>query len=1137
MKLVRLAIRQLPGIDPGFSIESIEPGVNLVTGPNAIGKSSLIRALRYVVAPAASGDPLALSLEADFSNGTELTASRSGSARVWKSQGEVVDPPALPDRDSLHCYWLTMENLIHAGDDDQRLIEQIHQALAGGYDLKALRAGSFERKPRVGQTESKALQEALRAMRAVETDYAQLQKREQRLPELEAEIAQARSARTEHEALDLALQLLERGREYREAEAVLSGFAHGMASLDGHELDRLEKLETERERLTRERDNEHHRHSEAEQRLRQTGLADARPDETELDAYRKSIDDAEHRQRHLDSLRDQREQLRTQEDDALEELGGDKPPALDPDSISRAETLAQQLQQARQARDAIAARLHDATEAPDEREIERHRRALEALTNWLGADPSRGRWQAGISAVLGAVLVALLVGFASTTVALTGAAVAALGLGVSGLLARDRTRPRARRAFAEQQLTSPSAWTKSAVRERLTTLERELDQLRDRYQRAMAAREDRARLEQAQHELDQLEEQRQHKARELGFDPALTAAGIDRFVRLVDAWTRARQKRIELDQQIHNGANRVLEVRAHVKQFLERWGVEVTADALALDAALSELRTRTRSAIEAERERDDADRNLERLDNEVRARDREMAELYQGAGLEPGERRALEDQVEQLENWKSAQQRRRDLDRQTREIREALAERPALMERAQAGEHEALEAERDRAARHAEQLEALVGEYSSLETQLRQAGTDQRLEQQLAAVDEARAALEDRLDEQSFAEAGQFLLDDVEAEHRSEHEPEVLADARERFQLFTHHGWDLELREKALQARDRQQDETRAITDLSSGTRMQLLLAIRLAWTRRLERTHEPLPLFLDEALTTSDEQRFAAVADSLNTLAREESRQIFYLSARGHELGLWEQLTGVRPHHIDLAEIRLRATGTASADYAIPEQSSLPTPTGQTVESYAAALDIPPVDPGGDPGQLHLLHLMRDDLNWLHYLMEHWRVHRLGQLELFLKTETGRRILPDAEERLRLWARCQTARAWFRAWNVGRGQPVDRGVLENSGAVSETYIQRVTALAEQYAWDAKRLIEGLENKEVKGFREQKIQDLREYLEAHGYISHVQPLDREARERRTLMETGEDADSGEIRKVIAWLEGMSSDQTEQRSLL
>lgn len=1143
MKLVRLAIRQLPGIDPGFSVDSIDPGVNLVTGPNAIGKSSLIRALHFLVEPRKSSDPSRLNLEAGFFREDEkhLVVTRNASDQVWTCEGKTLDPPPLPNGD-LHCYWLKMEELLDEGEDDQQLIQKLHQALAGGYNLKVLRAGVFERKPRIGQTESTNLQRARAELRAVEADYAELQKREQQLPELEAQIEQARMAGARSVQLGRAVELLDLLRRQREQELALEQFPAHMDRLTGRELDELGKREQERERLQRERETAEHDRREAEDRLARTGLAEARPETRDLEAHRKRLEEAQYRQSQREDKQIQRDQARADEEEARQQLGGERPPELSPEAVSRAEAFARELARARQARDELRTRITEAEEAPEEDRLHRYRDAIQALTQWLAAD-TRGRRSvqvASLIALAGGVLATVVTALASNWPGLAGSLVATLAAAAAGLLSREQQRARARRAFEQQDLQAPANWNENAVRERLKALQKELDQMRLAHERALAASRERDQLERLERELAEQEQQKQSLAAELGFDPEFTAAGIDRFVYLVRLYQDATQKRRELDQHIASLDNRIREARETVQGFLRQWGFHVGENSKDLTATLEDLRERNQRALEAERQREQADQILERTQRELAEREEEIAELYRNAGLEPGERRALEDSLQQLGDWQERRQQWRDLDVRIRTLREALAQDEDLIRRAENGERETLEAERDRIREQADQYESLQQACSDLRAEIKTAGTDQRLEKQLAEVEQTRAALEDRLHEQSLAEAGQFLLDDVEAEHRSEHEPEVLADARGRFQRFTHHGWDLELRDEALKARDLQQNEVRELTDLSSGTRMQLLLAIRLAWTRRLEKSHEPLPLFLDEALTTSDEQRFAAVADSLNTLASEEGRQVFYLSARRHELGLWEQLTGKRPHHIDLADIRLHGSDTSATDYAIAEQTPLPAPAGQTVEEYAAALDIPPVDPSGDPGQLHLFHLMRDDLDWLHYLMEHWRLHRLGQLELFLDTDTGRRILPDAEERLRLWARCQTARAWFRAWNIGRGRPVDRGVLEDSGAVSETWIDRVTALAEYVGWDGERLIEGLRNKEineVKGFREQKIQDLREYLEANGHIAGEEPLDREARERRTLMEAGEQADSEEIRKVVSWLEGTMDDRTEQQTLL
>src|SRR5690606_7727601 len=112
VKLKRLAITHLPGIPGGLTLENFGDELNVVTGPNASGKSSLIRALRHLIDPAREPGG-AVTLEAELVSGERSwTVTRSGREIVWRSNGRPVDPPPLPASDFLQCYWLSMDDLL-----------------------------------------------------------------------------------------------------------------------------------------------------------------------------------------------------------------------------------------------------------------------------------------------------------------------------------------------------------------------------------------------------------------------------------------------------------------------------------------------------------------------------------------------------------------------------------------------------------------------------------------------------------------------------------------------------------------------------------------------------------------------------------------------------------------------------------------------------------------------------------------------------------------------------------------------------------------------------------------------------------------------------------------------------------------
>ena len=49
MKLQRLSIRRLPGIDHPFELDDLGGGLNVIVGPNGIGKSRICAAVRALL--------------------------------------------------------------------------------------------------------------------------------------------------------------------------------------------------------------------------------------------------------------------------------------------------------------------------------------------------------------------------------------------------------------------------------------------------------------------------------------------------------------------------------------------------------------------------------------------------------------------------------------------------------------------------------------------------------------------------------------------------------------------------------------------------------------------------------------------------------------------------------------------------------------------------------------------------------------------------------------------------------------------------------------------------------------------------------------------------------------------------------
>ncbi len=1134
MKLLELHIHQLPGLDSPTHIEKMEAGTNLVLGPNAIGKSSLIRAMALVLEVDPRQDPRAVSISARFSHdGQDWTASRSGSDLSWTREGQPAEPPPLPRRDQLRCYWLSMEDLAAADRKDDSLVRALQQALAGGYDLKALSEQEpFRVRPRLGTNEAGRLRQARRALAKVEADYASLRRQEIRLPELEKERDQAVRARQRIESLKRALELLEARENLEGIAAELDQWPEAMEKLRGNELEVLDKLTGRlasiEDGIRKARDME----SRARQKLEATGLQDRAPESALLKTLAGNLDSLQRAQdRHRILMRDL-EDCKTGEATAREQLGETGPaPRLEPGAVSGAEELARELHEARTRLESLSREIERTPSKPEPAQIETHREAVSALREWL-ATHSAGNARARTAAVIAAAA-ALATGSGSLLVdqpliALgCGLALVAAGWAVFECLPGRNSRP-SRDRFDRTRLQAPEGWSRPAVETRLTGLESRLRELDDRDSAAARAEFLKPELEDARKELETLQGRRNDLASELGFDPELAAAGLDRFIRLSQAWHKAHTRRRSLERELETLDRETGQTRTEITRTLSEWGYEAV-ETRAMIAAFDDLNRRREQAEEARRDLGEAGRQVEELTRQSKDCLRERRELLERLGLEPEEEHELARWIEQLPRWIERNKSFHEARGAQARVRKQLEEDPDLLEKVQtepvervrARIREDMEAARDKA----DGADELIEEIRSIRQSLAEAGRKGTLEAAVAAVETSRAELEDRHRETLAAEAATFLLESVREEFQAENEPPALAHARELFGRFTHGGWALDLDdEQGLMAINTASEARRGLSELSTGTRIQLLLAVRLAWTRRLEQHTVALPIFLDEALTTTDEDRFSRVATSLQELADGEGRQVFYLSARRHERVLWEQATGHKPRVIDLAAIRFGTEAEQDRDFSLPETEPVPRPEGRSPEDYARVLAVAPIRPIRPAGSIHVFHLLRDDLDTLWELMENWRIAHLGALEKLLDSPSAENAIKAPALRRSLADRCRVTRHWLAACEHGRSRPVDRGVLEESGQITPAFIDPVALVADEAGNDPEVLMERLEEGAVSGFGPARLGALSEWLHEEGYLDERDPLDSDQRLRRVLDACADTVAPADIRKVASWLE-------------
>jgi DNA repair exonuclease SbcCD ATPase subunit len=975
----RVDVRRAPGFDrDGFRVEGLSPGVTVVHGPNGAGKTTLARALQLLIWPDEGGPRTEVG--GQFTLGDERwTADIDRRRADYQRDGQEANRPALPPAEHRSRYRLSLHELLQHETRNEPFAKRIERESVGGFDVEAAAdaLGVSDSPSRRSKSEVRAAADTVETLREARQDQEELRSEARTLDGLRKESEAAKEDAKRVDLLEDAIEYAEARDDIRRARADLETFPSVLEAVDGDEIETVERLDERISNCNERLEAAESAEQEAREELEELDLPDEGIPEELLVELRERRDGLAEQERDREEVvsklaeaRERRERARTampvEFDDDLETLDpdswGDLAAFVDEAATVRAE---------RQAEAALEKWLGDPEEpATDVEDVRNGRQELEA---WLAHPPttveadSRLRRIATISSGLLAVAgvaLGLTVHPALFVVALLGAGLLVAAFRSGGGTDGDE-RARNESAFERLELEEPDSWEPEEVRERLRRLydaeagHRLAARQRERYD-ALRSDDDLEARESA------LEERRRELRESLGAAPEdadiellAAAEALIRWQKRDEEIAGLAARRDDLDEQIQAACETI---SSRAGSFVEA-PVDDAASATAAIKSLDEKRDRHETAredLEAATEKQDKIR--ENLDELRKERDA----VFESLGLDTDETERLRspcERVEPFEEAVSAIQSARDEARaQARRLTEHSGYEPSL-------KMVTLDELRDRRDR--------LDEERADPTELRKQIT--RIEERVTAarnettVEDALREREDRLDDleglyERDAEAmvGYTLVDHVEEATRDASRPEVFGRARSLLTEITGGRYSLTLDESSgeFRAIDEVRERGRALDELSSGTRLQLLLAVRLAFVEQQEQGVR-LPVVFDETLANADDERARAVIETAVELAR-DGRQVVYLTAQADEVRKWRAAlsdeTAVDHTVLDLAEARELDRGESPDLEAYDiETSTIPAPDGRDHTEYGTLLEVDPFDPRATASEAHLWYVVDD--------------------------------------------------------------------------------------------------------------------------------------------------------------------------------
>ena len=386
------------------------------------------------------------------------------------------------------------------------------------------------------------------------------------------------------------------------------------------------------------------------------------------------------------------------------------------------------------------------------------------------------------------------------------------------------------------------------------------------------------------------------------------------------------------------------------------------------------------------------------------------------------------------------------------------------------------------------------------------------IEEAIAEKQNAENELENLYRSNLSSITGFILSDFINKKTENLSRPEVLKKADEIFCNITRGRYNLRVVESnypSFLAIDNVTKQGQSLDTLSTGTRVQLLLAARLAFVETFEKGVK-LPIIADELLANSDDNRADAIIDALCEISK-RGRQVFYFTAQPDERRKWEAYLSnsenIKSKVIELGGLQ-KDEQLVKAKYEIEPiiiKRDILDPGNMNMAQYRKELGIKAFDLINDEVSALSISFLTDDvklfINCLKLYIDNW-----GQLYAYY--EQGGKIENLEEQEIREMKNKAELLSYFKElYMQGRSKHVSIDEILTSGIISEAFEEQVNEKLIELEGDPVKLIKELDN--IPRFRNTNKIDLENYLIDKGYIDEGEIVSEEELKRNILLKTKE----------------------------